>query len=154
MVAENNAENIEEVIDDIETISEEQNTYENFDIKSEIQRDTIRSVVVRQIDQIEYPMVCINCAKHKRINKFALDGLRCLLESCQIDDINDEVPVYINTESCVLEVGRASYNKLYRYLDNFVKTCISPEIKVYRFTSQSEKERIDKSDPTKVILNL
>ena len=154
MVAENNAENIEEVIDEIETISEEQNTYENFDIKSEIQRDTVRSVVVRQIDQIEYPMVCINCAKHKRINKFALDGLRCLLESCQIDDINDEVPVYINTESCVLEVGRASYNKLYRYLDNFVKTCISPEIKVYRFTSQSEKERIDKSDPTKVILNL
>ena len=154
MVAENNAENIEEVIEDIETISEEQNTYENFDIKSEIQRDTVRSVVVRQIDQIEYPMVCINCAKHKRINKFALDGLRCLLESCQIDDIKDEVPVYINTDSCVLEVGRASYNKLYRYLDNFVKTCISPEIKVYRFTSQSEKERIDKSDPTKVILNL
>lgn len=154
MVAENNAENIEEVIEDIETISEEQNTYENFDIKSEIQRDTVRSAVVRQIDQIEYPMVCINCAKHKRINKFALDGLRCLLESCQIDDINDEVPVYINTESCVLEVGRASYIKLYRYLDNFVKTCISPEIKVYRFTSQSEKERIDKSDPTKVILNL
>lgn len=154
MVAENNAESIEEVIEDIETISEEQNTYEKFDIKSEIQRDTVRSVVVRQIDQIEYPMVCINCAKHKRINKFALDGLRCLLESCQIDDINDEVPVYINTESCVLEVGRASYNKLYRYLDNFVKTCISPEIKVYRFTSQSEKERIDKSDPTKVILNL
>ena len=154
MVVENSVENIEEVIEDIETISEEQNTYENFDIKSEIQRDTVRSVVVRQIDQIEYPMVCINCAKHKRINKFALDGLRCLLESCQIDDINDEVPVYINTESCVLEVGRASYNKLYRYLDNFVKTCISPEIKVYRFTSQSEKERIDKSDPTKVILNL
>jgi len=154
MVAENNAENIEEVVEEIEAVGEEQSNYENFDIKSEIQRDTVRSVVVRQIDQIEYPMVCINCAKHKRINKFALDGLRCLLESCQIDDINDEVPVYINTESCVLEVGRASYNKLYRYLDNFVKTCISPEIKVYRFTSQSEKERIDKSDPTKVILNL
>ena len=154
MVAENNAENIEEVVEEIEAVGEEQYNYENFDIKSEIQRDTVRSVVVRQIDQIEYPMVCINCAKHKRINKFALDGLRCLLESCQIDDINDEVPVYINTESCVLEVGRASYNKLYRYLDNFVKTCISPEIKVYRFTSQSEKERIDKSDPTKVILNL
>lgn len=154
MVAENNAENMEEVVEEIEAVGEEQSNYENFDIKSEIQRDTVRSVVVRQIDQIEYPMVCINCAKHKRINKFALDGLRCLLESCQIDDINDEVPVYINTESCVLEVGRASYNKLYRYLDNFVKTCISPEIKVYRFTSQSEKERIDKSDPTKVILNL
>lgn len=154
MVVENNSENIEEVVEEIEAVGEEQSNYENFDIKSEIQRDTVRSVVVRQIDQIEYPMVCINCAKHKRINKFALDGLRCLLESCQIDDINDEVPVYINTESCVLEVGRASYNKLYRYLDNFVKTCISPEIKVYRFTSQSEKERIDKSDPTKVILNL
>lgn len=154
MVAENSVENIEEVVEEIEAVGEEQSNYENFDIKSEIQRDIVRSVVVRQIDQIEYPMVCINCAKHKRINKFALDGLRCLLESCQIDDINDEVPVYINTESCVLEVGRASYNKLYRYLDNFVKTCISPEIKVYRFTSQSEKERIDKSDPTKVILNL
>ena len=136
MVEENSAESSAEVVEEIETIGEEQSSYENFDIKSEIQRDTVRSVVVRQIDQIEYPMVCINCAKHKRINKFALDGLKCLLDSCQV------------------EVGRASYNKLYRYLDNFVKTCINEEVRVYKFSSSTEKERIDKSDPTKVILNL
>lgn len=147
-------ENISANTNNIEIKIDNNIVYEDFNISNEITKETVRNVIVRQSDDIEYPMICINCAVHNQINQFALDGLKCILDSCKNDNENDSIPVYLNTKDSLLEIGRASYNKLYRYLDNFVKTCINDKVRVYKFNSQSDKERIDRTDPTKVILNL
>lgn len=130
--------------------------YEDYSIENEITRDTIRNAVIRQSDKIEYPMVCINCAIHSEINRFALDGLRCLLDSCkkEEDEYDDMVPVYMNTREKVLEIGRASFIKLSRYLCDFVRDCINEKVKVYYMESQDSRELMNKSNKCRIILNL
>lgn len=141
-------------MENIELKVDKHNIYEDFNIAEEITKDTIKNVVIQQSDDIEYPMVCINCSVHNKVNQFALDGLKCILESCKDYENKDELPVYMQTKDSLIELGRGSYNKLYRYLDTFVKTCMNEKVKVYKFNSLYERERIDKSDPTKVVLNL
>lgn len=138
--------------------------YEDYSIEKEINKGTVRNTVVRQVDDMEYPAVCINCAKHSNMNRFALEGLRCLIASCSkveddssITDNSDEsdiVPVYINTKTGVLEVGRASFIKLSRYLCDFVSNCISDKVKVYYMESRESTEPMNKADKYRVILDL
>lgn len=136
------------------------NEYEDYNIENEINKSVIRNSAIKQVDNIEYPMVCINCAIHTSINKFALEGLRCLIDSCNrveddtVGSVNDVVPVYINTKTGVLEVGRASFIKLHRYLGDFVKNCINEKVKVYYMESSEHKELISKSDKSRIILDL
>lgn len=138
--------------------------YEDYSIENEINKDTVRNSVIRQADKMEYPMVCINCAVHNKINRFALDGLKCLIVSCSKKDTDerivddngesDIVPVYINTSTGVLEVGRASLIKLSKYLCDFVKNCISDKVKVYYMESPDKKELMSRSDKSRIILDL
>ena len=133
----------------------------DVDIGAEVHKDTVTNVIIKETDTIEYPMVCIRADKVGNIQPFALDGLRALIKGCYytIEDKengieDDSINIYIYTKTKILQCGKASYNKLYKYLDRYIKDAMSEKMKVYRFESENEKQRIDKMDAARVRLDI
>ncbi len=133
----------------------------DVDIEHEVHKETVTNVIIKETDSITYPMVCIRADKVGTIQPFALDGLRALIKSCYytIEDKengieDDSINIYIYTKTKILQCGKASYNKIYKYLDNYIKDAMSEKMKVYRFESETEKQRIDKMDAARIKLDI
>jgi len=134
---------------------------DDVDIGKEVSKNRIETVVIRETDTIKYPMICVRADKVGNVKAYTIEGLRCLIESCAYTEhdkqegiINDTLNVYMYTATKMLECGRASYNKLYRYLDTYIKNAISDRMSVWLFTDEKTKVRIDKLDPARVRLDI
>ena len=129
------------------------------DISEEVHKEYVSTAIIEEDNNIIYPMLCINAQKLVSMPPYAFMGLRALIETCKVneDEKDDTIPVYIypHHRDIPLKIGSGSFNKLYMYLDNFVKTGINSKLKVYYFKEEGVKGvRIDKGDPRKIKLDI
>lgn len=128
------------------------------DIGKEVHKEYVSTVITEEEDDIRYPMFCINAKKLTYMSPYAYTGLHALINTCKVDDndVDDTTYVYLmKSNGSMLKLGSGSFNKLYMYLDNFVKTAINNKLKVYYFEAEGKKgEKIDKGDPSKIKLDI
>lgn len=128
------------------------------DIGKEVRKEYVSTVIMEEEDKIQYPMLCINAKKLVHMNSYAYLGLYALIDTCKVEenDADDTIPIYLlKPKGGMVKIGKGSFNKLYMYLDNFVKTAINNKLNVYYFESEDKKgEKIDKGDPSKIKLNI
>lgn len=143
---------------DIKMPGSEMDLASKKDIGKEVHKEYVSTVIVEEEDVIRYPMFCIHAKKLQYIPPHASVGLRALINTCKVDDnaVDDTTHVYmLRPNGGMSKIGSGSFNKLYMYLDNFVKTAINNKLKVYYFEAEGRKgEKIDKGDPSKIKLDI
>ena len=131
------------------------------DIAKEVSKEVVTTTIIEEVDSVEYPMICIRADKAGNIQPYSIDGLKSVVNTCALTKeelesgmTDDSVPIYIYTSTKLLKCGKGSYNKIYKYLYDYVKTAMSDKIKIYYFSSQDEKRKLDKRDFSKMKLDL